>query len=577
VQPRVHRAFGRVAIGRARLDPRTALGCALGHVKPFHLAGFAYASVIFFGVLAPGLGSRVARADSVSFEGAWAMSAFTESFMVQQWGAPCGPPPVSGTMLPAGPVVIRNEHGELAIVSDRRTLRTDECLDAMPTLARETHSHDARSWRTRCTTPPRDPRHATVNAAFFVNPGDDVISIAETGRYEFTIGGEHCIADVKRGGSLSRLVAAAPSASTHPIPGILEKATAVAPKFDCSVPGEPARLEVRPSRKLLRLGETFAFQGVVVDLSGCPTGTAVQWTVGPITFTDGQPHPARPSIDAIGRLAVPQADFADATFDVIAVAAGRGARASVEATSPANFEALLAQSGLDSNGERGEPSVTVLATSSIGATRAHAEDGASRRRTTFIAVVGGLSLVLGIVAVVGARRARGARLAERGAEARHAEKMREYERQKQKREQQHAEQMRAHIQSLAIAQQQAAAAAARGVEAGPSFCPSCRREFTGSGPFCPFDSNRLVAIAGHEDLLTGPGGGVCPTCKRGFNPGVRICPHDGEELVPPSVAEVRVSPSSPPARGKICPTCGDRFEGGSAFCSKDGTQLVLLN
>jgi hypothetical protein len=530
------------------------------------------ALVVVASALAP-----VARAEEPSFDGAWSMSAITESFVVQQWGAPCGPPPVSGVMLQPDAVTLREERGELSITGSgsRRALRTDGCLDPMPTLARETHSRDPRSWRTRCATPSSDPRHAVVNTAYFVAPGDDAISVAETGRYEFTIGDGRCVADVKRSAILSR----SPSGGPAPADSTVAPTRSQAPspsRVDCSAPGDPSRLEVRPSRKLMRVGETFAFQGSVVDANGCPTGTPIAWMVGPVTFRDGQPHAARPSIDGIGRLTVPSADFSDATFDVVATAAGRGARASVEATTAANFEALLAQSGLDAHGERVEPSVTVFPTSSIGATRSRAEDGASRRRTTFIAVVVILSLLLAVVAAVGAFRARNARRAEREAQERHAQKMRDYEQKKEEREHQYAEQMRAHVQSVAIAQQQAAAAAARGFDTGPSFCPSCRREFDRGGGFCPFDANRLVTIAGHEDLLAGPAGGVCPTCKRGFNPGVRVCPYDGEELVPPAVAETARISFAPP-RGKICPTCGGHFDGNAAFCGKDGTQLVLLN
>lgn len=565
------------------MTAKNALGCLRGHVKPSHLGGLARTLQIVVAVLAPLLLSGPVHAEDVFLDGTWNTGPVTESFVVQQWGRPCGPPPVSGTILPAGPVSVRSEQGELVVSRNRRTLRTDQCLDPMPTLVRETHTRDGRSWRTRCTTPPTDARRAVVNTAFFVAPGNDTISIAETGRYEFTISNERCVAEVKRAGSLSRVVAVrtSPSEGTIPLPRaapiVPEKAPPGAARGDCSGLGEPSRLEVRPSRKLMRLGETFGFFGVVVDAKGCPTATPIQWTVGPIKFHDGLPHGARPSIDGGGRLTAPLSDFADATFDVVATAAGREARASVEATSGASYEALLAQSGLDPNGERGEPSVAVLATSSIGASRARAEDGASRRRTTFIAVVIGLALALGVVAIIGAHRARSARKAARAAEARHAEKMLQYERQKREREQQQAEQTRAHIQSVAIAQQQSAAAAARGIDSGPAFCPSCRREFAGAGGFCPFDANRLIAIAGHEELLRGPPGGVCPACKRGFNPGVRVCPHDGEELVPLAVANALAAGPSLPARGKICPTCGGHFEGTAAFCVKDGTQLVLLN
>ena len=103
------------------------------------------------------------------------------------------------------------------------------------------------------------------------------------------------------------------------------------------------------------------------------------------------------------------------------------------------------------------------------------------------------------------------------------------------------------------------------------FCPSCRREYPPGSTYCPFDANRLVEVAGHQDLMAGPAGGVCPTCKRGFNPGVKVCPHDGDELVPPVLAMPPPGMAAP--RGKICPTCGDRFDGLAAFCGKDGTQL----
>ncbi len=536
---------------------------------------------------------RLARADvalpspgaAPALDGPWNMAAVTEAFTVQQWSNACGPAPVSGTAQPGGLVRVRTDGAEFAIEGGRRTLRSDGCLDGMPTLASEAHSSDGRSWRTRCSTPPSDPRRATINTAYFL-VADDAIQIAETGRYELTINNARCIADVKRDASLKRVAAAAAPA---PSPAAAPAASVQTPtqpdtnpnptppsKPDCSSPGAPARLEVRPSRKLLRVGDPpFGFRAVVVDAAGCLTGTPIQWAVGALRFKDGQGHPSAPSIDAAGKLSVPQ-DCADAAFDVVATAAGRSARSSVDLTSPATYEALLAQSGLGPSGEQDEPAVAVLATSSIGSTDVHAEDGARQRRSIFIVVVAGLAVGLGVVAAIGAMRSRKARGVAQAAESRHAERMREYERQKRQREEAHAAQMNAHLESVANAQRAAEAAAARGAISGPMFCPSCRREFSGGGAFCPFDSNRLVEIEGHQDLLVGPSGGICPTCRRGFNPGVKVCPHDGEELVP--VGMMTAVPAPPPTvRGKICPTCGDRFDGAAGFCGKDGTQLVLLN
>jgi hypothetical protein len=568
---------------------RGALGSGAGRLLLAVLVAFAGC-----------LWARPARADG-PFDGAWSMTAVNENFTVQEWSSACGPAPVSGTLLGGGSVTVTAMGGELQISGGRRTLRTDQCLDPMPTLARNVHTQDPRAWRTRCSTPPGDPRHAVVNTGYFV-AGDNAISVAETGRYEFNINDSHCVADVRRAASLSRVLAAAPasasapadSASSAPVastapdatilpapsvapPSTAAPETASAPRAGCSAPGDPARLEVRPSRKLLKLGDAFAFHASVLDTNGCPTGTPILWTVGTVVFKDGQPHGGAPAVDASGNLTIPASDFTEATFDVIATAAGRSARAAVQVSSPADYDALLAQSGLGPTGERDEPAIALLATTSIGAENARAEDGARKRRLIFIGVVGGLTVLLLVVAVVGASRSRRGRKVEADAEARHLEKMREYEQHKTHREAQHAAQMRAHLESVAVAQQQAAAAAARGQETGPMFCPSCRREYPSGTTYCSFDSNLLVAIQGHQALMTGPSGGICPTCHRGFNPGVKVCAHDGDTLVPAAAAGATQSPFPEPRRGKICPTCGGRFEGAAAFCVKDGTQLVLLN
>jgi hypothetical protein len=528
--------------------------------------------------------SRGARAQTATVDGAWTMTPITETFKVQKWGKACGAQPTSGSSSPGGPVTLRSDGREIAIDMGRRTLRSDQCVDPLPSLTRDSHTAaaDGKSWRTHCVTAHGDSRQASVNAAYFLT-GDDTLSIAETGRYETVLEGAHCVVDVSRQASLKRALpavaeaasASAPSATTETrAPAATAPSVASTPRVDCSSPGDPARLEVRPSRKLLRLGEDFAFQAIVVDADGCRTPTPVRWSLGSAHTEDGHSVATQASIDPTGKLSVPADGPAEAAFDVIATAASRSARASVQVASPALFDALLAQSGLNSKGERDEPSVTSLATTSLGTSNVRAEDGARRRRAVFISIVTGLALVLGVVAIFGARRTARVRALELAAKALHADQMADYERRKREREEQHAREMHAHLESVARAQQVAAEAAARGqAVAGARFCPSCHREFSAVTEYCPFDSNRLVPVAGHEALVAGPSGGICPTCRRGFNPGVRICPNDGDELVPPAL----LPPQAPAARGKICPTCGDRFDGAATFCGKDGTQLVLLN
>jgi hypothetical protein len=173
--------------------------------------------------------------------------------------------------------------------------------------------------------------------------------------------------------------------------------------------------------------------------------------------------------------------------------------------SAADYQAMLAESGLDPNGENSEASVADLATSTIGATGARVAEGV-RRREWFVAVIGTLAVALGIIALVGVRRSRRARDLERAAAERHSQRVAEYERQKREQEEQHAAQLRAHRASVAVAQQQAYAAAARGlptpgvsgfaVPAVPrgKVCPTCGERFEGTDTFCGKDGSQLVPL-----------------------------------------------------------------------------------
>ena len=151
----------------------------------------------------------------------------------------------------------------------------------MPTLGRETHSRDpnGKTWRTRCTTSPTDPRKAILNTLVVVTT-DAHIDIVETGRYEITLENGRCMADVKRTRTFDLVPDdnATPTAtSTAPAPKPTPKDPDAPKSALCGNPGEPTKLEVRPSKKLLRTGESFTFRGVVLDARGCETRTATSW------------------------------------------------------------------------------------------------------------------------------------------------------------------------------------------------------------------------------------------------------------------------------------------------------------
>jgi hypothetical protein len=539
--------------------------------------------------------SDVARADT-PFDGKWKQSALREDYTVPEWSpSGCGPAPVS-SMSGGGEIVsVHQEGDELAIAGGGRVYRTNQCYDQQPTLARETHSRDAsgRSWRTRCSTPANDPRRAMLNT-LVVATSDTHIDVIETGRYEIMLAEGHCVADVRRSREFD-LVArdlAAPAASTSgavavQAPTPLSSVTAVPPpttppRPSCDSPGDPARLEVRPSRKLLRTGESYAFHAVVLDANGCATGTPTTWSIAPgggTTLT----------VDGSGHVSAP-VDAAEGSAQVLVTAAGRSAHVTIDVASPAHYDELLVSSGLNAQGEN--DAVSVAETGSIGAADARAEDTAKKRRTVFLVIVGGLVALLGLVAWVFARRQKRATMIESIATEEYEEKRRAADERRTEKRAAHDAQVKAHEDSLRRAKDmvvrksaEARAAAEETAKAGPArmVCPTCRRDYPTTSAFCPQDATKLVAVGTGQAAAPGAGS-ICPACKRGFPAGTRVCPNDGEELVPYAMhaAVARTAPLGTGTvalvgKGKICPTCGGRFDGAAAFCGKDGTALVLIN
>jgi hypothetical protein len=479
-------------------------------------------------------------------------------------------------------VSVHAEGDELSFVGGGRVYKTNQCYDQMPTLVRESHTRNpsGREWRTRCATPPSDPRHAVMNT-LVIATSDARIDVIETGRYESQLAGGLCTADIKRSRSFTLVALDSPAAPVAPDPPPPDPGR-------CTAPGEPVRLEARPSRKLLRTGESFSFRALVLDAAGCSTRTPTTWAVD-----ERAGHAV--GVDASGKVTV-AADAPEGTFDVVVSAAGKSAHVTVQVTLPGRYDALLQQSGLNAAGENDAAAVTVLATAEIGGSDARAEDGSKRRRAIFLAIVSVLAAALGGVAFVASRRAKRAATIEREAQERHAERLEAAETRKREKAAMHAAAMRAHEESVAAAKRAEAEAEAEARDAAAAatamVCPACSREYAPGSAFCPNDANRLVP------LNAGPGGGriagggagvagmpamppqagsICPTCKRGYDPGVKVCSHDKDELIPYALYASRQPDAARAARGKICPTCGSRFEGGVEFCGKDGTALVLLN
>jgi RNA polymerase subunit RPABC4/transcription elongation factor Spt4 len=353
---------------------------------------------------------------------------------------------------------------------------------------------------------------------------DSRINFDETGQYQFVIEGQNCTASVRRTRSYS-LVAREGDTPTAPPSSEPEKPKAARPTRDCENPGLPERLEVRPSRKLLRPGEAFEFRTTVVDARGCPLPVTPTWRV--ISGASAL------SVSAPGKVtAAPAAPESEATLEV--TLGDRSVRVTVEIAAKDRYDALLQARGLDESGESKEAAVLRVASESLGAREVVARDEAPSRKRWFVALAGGLALMLGLIGVWLVRRGR---------------------RVVQMTPPESPSRPRPAVSSVAKA------------------CPTCREEFPPDAEFCPNDGNRLVA---QSSLGSGPGGSVCPVCGRGFNPGTLTCPEHHEELIPAAAYAAARAPQ-PPTTRSICPVCGTQFSGESRFCGECGAAVVPIN
>jgi len=479
-----------------------------------------------------------ARAESPTLAGRWSATAMRSDWNIGEWGKACGPTP-SGGGAPGGTVTITSAGNELHLSGAGRDFSTTECWEQFPGLSRISHSGGLRGWRSTCKTKAGDPRQATIVTT--LSATDNLISFDETGQYQFVITGQNCTASVRRTRSLSLLQRqgeSAPVASaTPPLPSATPanaapNATIPAAKV-CALPGPPERLEVRPARKLLRPGDSFEFHTSVLDSAGCALGLSPLWKVV------GERSPLE--LSGPGRVKVPES-APESTVELLATLAGHSARVRVEIASKERYEALLAQKGLNAEGESSEAAVARIATSALGGGSVVTRDDSQRRRIIFVGVVGGTALVLGLLgfALVQHSRRKPLEPEPRTPRARVTPAITPN-----------------HLPALA------------------KVCPTCREEYPPEAGFCPNDGNRLVAVRGNTEP-TGPSGGVCPVCGQGYDPGVLTCPKHGEELLPAAM-QAGVRANDAVVTKKICPVCGKQYTGDSQFCGGCGAALVPVN
>ena len=485
--------------------------------------------------------TSLAQADGTpSFAGQWAASALVATWSIGDWGEACGPQP-SGGGERGGTATVEQVGNELAFSGIGRAYSTSLCWEQLPGLQRTSHTAGPSGWRTTCKSPPGDPRLSSLVTTLTVVDTNQ-LTFDETGQYQFVIKGQNCTASVRRSRAFKRLVptTSVPQPATArptPLPAETTTGRTSSPGASsgvgtstksavCASPGPPARIELRPSHKLMQPGETFAFRASVQDSHACAL------PVTPTFRLDGEP--AGVSISSGGKVTVDE-KAADAEVKVIAAVGARSVQATLTVVSRERYEAMLAQGGFDQSGASTDAAVARFESGSIGSRSTVLEDESGKKRALFVGIVGAAALTLGGVGLLLVRRGR-----KRGAGP-------------------------------------PSSARATRVAAEPSrpttVCPTCRDEYPPEAQFCAKDGNRLVPLERGAQL--GPAGAVCPVCGQGFDPGVSVCPKHEEPLVPPLVYAARQGAAA--ETRKICPVCGAQFGGESQFCGGCGAALVPVN
>lgn len=429
-------------------------------------------------------------------------------------------------------MTVSAQGSELSIAGLGRSYSTRTCWESLPGVSVVGHSSSARSWNTRCSSSAGDPRRTTITTTLSASSNDQ-LQFTEVGLYEFDINGEHCRAEARRTRSFSLVEREGESrAAPAPLPpeppeAPLAPTPEPAPKT-CAAPGVPARLEVRPNRKLLRAGESFQFRARLLDAEGCLTLATARFSLATSTTrlevtVDGK---ATAAADAPRGMARIEASFEKQSVSV-----------QLEVVSKDEYDALLKGGAFDASGATGA-AVATLASAELGAGSATLENKARSKRLWLLGSLGALAGLLGAMALWLMRRRPDTY--EPGDELGSEESSPEY----------------------------APTATPVPAPATTSSCPTCHTEHEPGQRFCLTDGNRLVPSLPPEPAP----GGVCPICRKGYDPGTSRCPVDGEALVPAAL----LASASEPLR-RICPVCGTIYEGTVRFCGLDGATLAPLN
>ena len=248
-------------------------------------------------------------------------------------------------------------------------------------------------------------------------------------------------------------------------------------RIAAQAPVPAARLEeVRPAKKLLRAGEEFSFRALVYDASGCLVYAKPTWAV-----ETGADHV---ELTQPGTVHVKD-DAPEGEATLTASVGGRSALVTIEIASTDRYDALLKSGAFNAAGEVDEAASVAIASSSIGAGSAIAEDTASRRKRIFVAIVGAIALLLAGLAVFLVGKSRRAARAEAALEAARAAR----------RAKERAAGARAQIEPPPPSPVEPAPPAPATAAPRPrTICPMCGQQYAAGAKFCGSDGATLLPL-----------------------------------------------------------------------------------
>ena len=268
----------------------------------------------------------------------------------------CGPRPRPERAGGGEIVAIRQEGDELAVrrrgprLPHQPVLRPDADPGAGGPLARRRTARPGGPAARRRRT---DPRKAMINT-LVVATTDTHIDVIETGRYEIVARegalrrGRQAHADLRPG---HRRTKPAPAGTRR----LRDQGAAPRSRAEASAPAarraRPARLEVRPSKKLLRTGESFQFRAAVLDAKGCAHRDADDLEAPGRTLRRAS------TVDANGNVTV-GSDAPEGVVEIVATAAGKSARVTRRGDARRRTTTISSRSsGLNAAGENDAASV----------------------------------------------------------------------------------------------------------------------------------------------------------------------------------------------------------------------------